>query len=260
MADGTVYEREFAELYDLFHAAKDYRAEAQFIRNVAGSERTLLDVACGTGSHAIQLSRLGFEVTGVDISADMLKHARRKAREARQRINFERQDLMTLKSSREFDVVTCLFDSIGYLRTDARIRTALRNMRRCLRTDGLLFLEAWHAPAMLGGFDPLRVRRVRGSGLEAVRIGETRLLPAKNAAEVNYEVFFRRGGNTWRRFTETHVNRFFTNEELAAHVRAAGFEIIRILGGFDDNSFPNDDAWHLVLIARNRRSARARRA
>src|SRR5881398_1201907 len=112
MPDATVYGAGFAELYDLFHGSKPYRAEAQFVRDVAGRDRVrLIDVACGTGSHAIELSRLGFDVTGVDGSDPMLLQARRKARQAGQNIRFERQEMTRLSfSGQRWDVVTCLFD------------------------------------------------------------------------------------------------------------------------------------------------------
>jgi ubiquinone/menaquinone biosynthesis C-methylase UbiE len=257
MADSDVYGAEFAGLYDLFHESKPYRAEARFIRNQTdalrgskGKTLRLLDLACGTGTHAIEFSKLRFDVTGVDRAEGMLALARRKARAAKRVIRFEQQDLSRLSFRGErWDVVTCLFDSIGYLLTDARITSAVQRMARVLEPGGLLFIEAWHAPAMLSGFDSLRVRRVRGAGLEGVRIGETRLLPDRNAAEVRYEVFSRKASGPWRHFYETHVNRFFTVTEIARLIEAGGFRIVKTLGGFADPSPATNDAWHLVIIA-----------
>jgi hypothetical protein len=122
-------------------------------------------------------------------------------------------------------------------------------MAKVLAPGGLLFIEAWHAPAMLSGFDSLRVRRVRGAGLEGVRIGETRLLPDRNAAEVRYEVFSRKHTGPWRHFFETHVNRFFTVDEIGRLIEAGGFRVMKTLGGFADPAPASNDAWHLVIIA-----------
>jgi ubiquinone/menaquinone biosynthesis C-methylase UbiE len=256
MPETSIYGAGFAPLYDLFQATKDYRAEARYVRGVAdellgtgGRSLQLLDLACGTGSHAIALSAMRCEVTGVDISPEMLALARKKARAANRRIRFEQQDLtrLTLPPG-SWDVVTCLFDSLGYLRSDARIRTALRRLRMAMRPGGVAVVEVWHAPAMLGHFDPLRVRRVSGGGLEAVRIAETRLLE-RNLAEVRYEIFSRKKSRPWHRFHERHVNRFFTASELEQFLRGAGLDVARITGGFDAAANVSDDAWHLVAVA-----------
>lgn len=257
MASGDPYGAGFAGMYDLFHGSKQYSAEARFIAKAArdlknGSPR-LLDLACGTGTHAIDFSRLGFDVTGIDSSPEMLLRARRKARAAKRKIRFERQDLLAFSLPGEsFDVVTCLFDSIGYLHSNARVSRALRRMRDVLDPGGLLFLEVWHAPPMLASFEPIRIRRVRGKNVEGVRIGETRVRPARKVAEVRYEVFHRKGSGPWRHFVETHVTRFFTRGEITALVRGAGFRIKRILGGYDESKPPSDDAWHLMVIAERR--------
>jgi SAM-dependent methyltransferase len=251
-----VYGPEFSELYDLLHAAKAYRSEALFIRDAVrellpSGSRTLrlIDFACGTGTHAIQLSGMRFEVTGVDASAEMLAHARRKARKAKLKIRLEQQDLTTISFPGErWDVATCLFDSLGYLHTDARITRALRGIRRTLVPGGLFIVEVWHAPAMLGGFDPVRIRRVNAKGFEAVRISETRLIEKRRVAEVRYEVFSRKRNGPWHQFNETHVTRFFTQAEITELLEAAGFRVLRVSGGFDESN-PTNDAWHLVIVA-----------
>jgi SAM-dependent methyltransferase len=277
MGESTVYGGGFAALYDLFQSAKNYNAEARFVRDAAdeilgmrGKTLKVLDLACGTGSHAIALSGMKCDVTGVDVSRDMLALARRKASAAKRRIRFVQQDLASLdpvegwapsptqprragegaRPSTEsgWDLVTCLFDSLGYLRSDARIQRALRRIHRATKPGGLVILEVWHAPAMLAGFDPLRVRRVRGRGIEAVRIGETRLR-GEHLAEVRYEIFSRKGEGAWHRFVETHVNRFFTQSEIAGLVSRAGLRVVRVTGGYDAAAAPDDAAWHLVLIA-----------
>ncbi len=258
MADSPVYGAAFAELYDLFHESKPYADEARFVKEaVESSSRVvrsgtprLLDLACGTGSHAIELSRHGFEVTGVDASPGMLEQARRKARVARAKIRFEEQDMLALSLPGEtFDVVTCLFDSLGYLRTDARVSRALRRAFRVLAPGGLLFLEVWHAPAMLAGFDSVRVRRMRGKSLESVRIGETTLRLAEKIGDVRYEVFCRKREGRWRHFVETHSARFFTREEITGLLSGAGFRVRRVWGGYDSRSRPTRAAWHLVIVA-----------
>src|SRR5271166_3901592 len=104
-----IYDGRHAEFYDLFYGAKPYAAEAGCLHGLLQrfSEqpvRRVLDIACGTGSHAIELERLGYEVVGSDISEDMLARAREKAREVSSAVHFVRQDMRALDvASHPFD-------------------------------------------------------------------------------------------------------------------------------------------------------------
>lgn len=261
MADRAVYGAGFAALYDLFYESKDYVAEARFIRRATddvfrgSGQPRLLDLACGTGSHAVALANIGFDVTGIDGSPEMLRVARGKAAARGLPLRLERQDLADLHlPAAQWDVVTCLFDSLGYLRTDARISKALRMIRRAVRPGGFVIVEVWHAAAMLKGFEPVRVRRVRRGRTEATRISETRML-RRSLAEVRYEFFCREAPQPWRRFTETHVNRFFTSREIVELLTAASLDVVQLRGGYDASK-PATDKWHLVAVARRDRKSR----
>src|ERR1700722_14709173 len=81
-----IYDGRHAELYDLFYGAKPYAAEASYLHGLlqrfsGHPVLRVLDIACGTGSHAIELERLGYDVLGSDISDDMLARAKAKAQE-----------------------------------------------------------------------------------------------------------------------------------------------------------------------------------
>ena len=66
-----------AELYDLFYAEKPYAEEAKFVDACIqqfgeGASKKLLELACGTGRHALEMEKLGYKVIATDYSADML--------------------------------------------------------------------------------------------------------------------------------------------------------------------------------------------
>lgn len=78
------YQGQHAKLYDLFYSDKSYRTEAHFIHECLLTlshkpTNRLLELACGTGSHAIQFAKLGYQVTATDCSPSMLSEARKKA-------------------------------------------------------------------------------------------------------------------------------------------------------------------------------------
>jgi SAM-dependent methyltransferase len=122
---------------------KDYEDEASrvvdLIKRYRKSEgRALLDAACGTGGHLKYLVG-GFECTGVDLRREMLAVARKKAPSAK----FVRGNMATVRLGRTFDVITCLFSSIGYLKTYRQLARTFHNFSRHLRPGGVAVLEPW---------------------------------------------------------------------------------------------------------------------
>jgi len=118
---------ESADLYDLVYAAyKDYPAEATELANLIRSAhphaRTILDVACGTGEHARLLTEQhGFVVDGLDLDPAFVRIAQQKL----PRASVSAGDMTSFAVPGRYDVVLCLFSSIGYVRT-------LQNVQRTL--------------------------------------------------------------------------------------------------------------------------------
>lgn len=252
----TAYAGRHAELYDLFYADKPYAQEASFVhellrKHAARVPRRVLDVACGTGRHAFELEKLGYEVWGVDQSPDMLDHAKRRAEESESSVHFELGDMRNLDPIHtRFDAAVCLFDSLGYVVSNAGVHDTLSAIRRRLEPDGLLVLEVWHAPAILRGFERVRVRRLEVPGGQVLRIAETELDVGRQCASVRYSLVDLRDDGTWRRTEETQVNRYFLVPDLEAHLETAGFEAIAWFGGLHADAELSEHAFHAVGIAR----------
>ncbi len=139
--------RQLARYYDLLYSFKDYRAEVRILRRLIARHkkspgRDLLEVACGTGKHA-QYLREDFRILATDANAGMLAVARRNV----PGVKFQRANMLTLELGRQFDVILCLFSSIGYLKTSANLARAIRNFSRHLKTGGVLIIEPWFAKA-----------------------------------------------------------------------------------------------------------------
>jgi len=133
------------------------RTEAEVDRAMAmlrpqGDER-VLDLACGIGRHSIELSRRGFSVVGLDISADLLEIAAREAEAHSQQIEFVQVDLRELEMSDEFDLVLSLNDgAVGYFETDEENRRTFEVVARALRPQGRHLMQlpnVLHAEANL---------------------------------------------------------------------------------------------------------------
>ncbi len=136
--------RVFAEYYDLFYLRrKDYKKETRILREIirrleSRESRTLLDVGCGTGEHLKYLSS-DFRCTGLDINKRMIEKAESKASAAR----FEVGNMVDFKLGGKFDVMLCLFGSIGYVQSFDNLVTTFENFYRHLNENGLVIVEPW---------------------------------------------------------------------------------------------------------------------
>lgn len=117
------------------------RTEAEVDRAIVmlrpeGGER-VLDLACGIGRHSLELRRRGFEVVGVDISADLLEMAERAAAEEGLDVSFMQADLRELELRDEFDIVLSLNDgAVGYFETEEENRRTFAVVSQVLRDGG----------------------------------------------------------------------------------------------------------------------------
>lgn len=139
---------EAPELYDTIYGAfKDYDAETEHVARLLGKlapdARSVLDVGCGTGEHAVRLhSRHGYEVGGLDIEPAFIELARKKLPSA----DFWQGDMADFDLGRRFDAIVCLFSSIGYLTDLTAVEGAARCFARHLAPGGVALVEPWLAP------------------------------------------------------------------------------------------------------------------
>jgi len=245
-----------AELYDVFYADKPYEAEAVFVhqliqQNSLTGSRSLLELACGTGSHAFVLERLGYQIEAIDYSADMIAVAQRKAEQRQSTIDFRVADMTALADPKQpFDVAICLFDAIGYVQTNERIARVMEGVRRQLRPNGLFIFEFWHAPAMLRGYEPVRIRQWQTAGGELLRISQTKLDCAKQLSHVTYDIYEFRPDNICHKLNETQTNRYFLVQEMAHWLTCEGFAPLNWFAGFKEKESIDEDTWHVVAVAR----------
>ena len=250
----TSYSGRHAELYDLFYADKPYEAEAAFVAQClsefsVGPTTRLLEIACGTGTHALQLEQRGYKIVATDYSADMLARARQKA--ANSQVEFQLQDMTQLEvGGAPFDAAYCLFDAIGYVGTNEALEKVFRSVHKHLRSDGLFIFEFWHAAAMLRHYDPVRVRRWERDDARILRISETSLDYAKQLSSVCYSICELKNDGTYSSLTETQTNRYFLVQEMAAWLTVTGFTPLKWFAGFTSSETISDETWHIVAVAR----------
>lgn len=250
------YSGRHAELYDLFYAEKPYAAEAAFVdecltKYSIGPVKRVLEIACGTGTHAFQLEALGRDLLATDYSEGMLRRAQQKAAEKSSRVEFQLQDMTQLEvSGAPFDAVICLFDAIGYVQTNEALAKVFSGVHKHLRSEGLFVFEFWHAAAMLRHYDPVRVRRWETDDSTVLRISETSLDTANQLSRVTYSIYELNHDGSYSTLIETQVNRYFLLQEMRQWLTSSGFTPVKWFAGFTDYETITDETWHIVAVAR----------
>ena len=139
--------RDLARYYDLIYSQKDYKKEVKYIRALIhrykkSKGNKLLDIACGTGRHLKYLKQW-FSCIGVDLNEEILNVAKKNVTG----VVFKKADMITLHLNKKFDVITCLFSSIGYVKTRANLQKTLQNFADHLKSGGVVIIEPWITPS-----------------------------------------------------------------------------------------------------------------
>jgi ubiquinone/menaquinone biosynthesis C-methylase UbiE len=237
-----------AAVYDEIYADKQYAAEARFVHELTDAPGgRLLDVACGTGRHAIAFTALGYEVTGSDINEELLAVGRAAAGNHVRCVAGDMRDLHV--DGGPFDLVTCLFDSIGYAQDNEGVIAALRSLSRHAAPGKFVVCEVLHAAGVLCASSATRVGRwTLNDGRTLLRTSETVLDVEYMLMQVQYELLAIDGDGRVERTQEFHTNRFFTAPELRLLATAAGLETRAIVPAYRGGSI-DADTFHLMLVA-----------
>ncbi len=135
----------FAEFYDGLTQNVDYSQKADYIlkifENFGHAPGTVLDLACGTGSLAIELKKRGVDVFGVDSSEDMLTQAQMKAYENEVDIMFIKQKMQSLNLFGNIDSCVCTLDSLNHLQGEEQFKKAVERVSCYLDKDGVFVFD-----------------------------------------------------------------------------------------------------------------------
>lgn len=245
---------DYAGAYDALYADKDYDAECDFLEGIfresARPVRSVLDLGCGTGAHAVRLAQRGFEVVGVDLSDNMLEAARRRAERAEPiTVSFVREDIRTVRLGRQFDAVICMFAVLGYQTTDDDLARALDTVRSHLVPGGAFIFDVWYGPAVEAIGPSTRSKRIRTADGELERQATATLQTDAHLCAVSYRLIRRRPGMPEVTTDETHRMRYFFDDELGQFLRAAGLSL-QTLTPFPDTAAPLSSAsWNVLATS-----------
>ena len=218
-----------AASYDRLTNDVDYRATVDFYRDILAQEglhpRTAVDLACGTGTVSLLLARQGLDVTGVDLSEEMLTMAQQKAEGLENPPRFVRQSLQELTLPRGVDLAVCAPDSLDYITDPQDCAEAIRRVYRALNPGGIFIFDV-NTPEKLRAMDG-QVFLDEDEDVYCVWRGEFE--EETNICSYGMDLF-QRQGRLWRRSFEEHREYAYSAEQLTGFLKAAGFTGIRVYG------------------------------
>lgn len=254
--------RYYARYYDLLYRDKDYAGEAAFIHQLVRRHRpaaaTLFEMGCGTGKHALEFARLGYQAGGIDLSEDMV--ARSRALHAGQppalaaRLSARVGDVRHHRESAQFDAVLSLFHVINYQTTDADLEATMATAASLTRPGGVFLFDFWYGPAVLSDPPCVRVRRLEDDVIGVVRIAEPVMHPNTNRVDVNYHVFAtEKATGVVTEVRETHAMRYLFLPEMNALLARAGFQSLETGAWLKTDKPLGTDTWYGWMIARRQK-------
>ena len=219
--------KNLAASYDRLTNDVDYEATVEFYMEILRREgiapRTVVDLACGTGSVTEILARKGYQVTGVDMSEEMLTEAAMKTMDMEQPPMYSCQLLQNLRLPRGVDMAVCALDSLDYILDPADCKEAIRRAYKALNPGGIFIFDV-NTPEKLRAMDD-QVFLDEDDDVYCVWRGE--FDEETNICSYGMDLF-QREGNMWRRSFEEHREYAYSQEQLTGFLKDAGFTHIEV--------------------------------
>jgi len=239
----------YSRYYDLLYRDKDYIAEAEYIVGVLErfgiSGKHLLEFGSGTGKHGRLLAKRGYEITGIERSAEMVAQA-----ESTPGFSCQQGDICTVQLGKTFDGVLSLFHVVSYLTTNDTVQMVFARAAEHLEAGGLFVFDVWYSPAVYAQKPEVRVKRMADEEIEITRIADPVLHSNENRVDVNYTIFARDLANgTVETMTETHPMRHFSFPELDLLAQMSSFAVVGAEEFLTGNK-PSEETWGICFITR----------
>lgn len=240
------YFENMAKTYDKESFTQGASGEADFIEKETGFDKTkrILDIGCGTGRHAIELAKRGYDVTGVDLSKDQLSRAIEKAKTENVTVNFMIGDATKLEFNEEFDLAIMICEgAFPLMETDRKNYMILESAQRALKPGGKLIFTT------LSGLFPLvhsTEKFLSEGGL--------------NAQDFHFDLMTLREASTievvddsGKKKTIRCVDRYYMPSEITWYLESLGFKNIGIhgckLGAFSRDDALTTEDFEMLVIA-----------
>lgn len=242
----------FAAVYDMFMDNIPYEEWAAYLISLLKEhgidDGLVLDLGCGTGSLTEILAREGYDMTGIDISPDMLQIAMEKRAESGHDILYLLQDMREFELYGTVRAIVSICDSMNYLLEPGDLVQTLRLVNNYLDPEGLFIFDL---------NTEYKYREILGESTIAEDREESSFIwdnsydEEERINEYSLSLFIREKEDLYRKYQETHYQRAHTLGEVKDAIRQAGMEFVAAYDAFTRNA-PREDSERIYVIARER--------
>ncbi len=246
--DNTPYEQ-WAERLDSLIAKYGVSRPERDAEGILDSERNLVvDLGCGTGTLTELMYRKGYDMIGVDLSEAMLNLAMAKKEESGSEILYLQQDMRQLELYSTVGTVFSLCDSLNYILEEEELSEVFSLVNNYLFPGGLFVFDfnTVHKYRDIIGESTIAETRE-----DCSFIWENFYDPEEEINEYDLTVFVREEGEYFRRFTETHLQRGYTPEQMTRLVEEAGMAVVEIRDA-DTGKEVTEESQRVYVVARER--------
>ncbi|WP_301092803.1 class I SAM-dependent DNA methyltransferase [Thomasclavelia cocleata] len=223
--------QDYAYYYNAFYQDKDYAEEcnqvALLLKRYGINIKKIINYGCGTGRHDVELAKLGYQCTGIDMSPLMINIAEENSKNEKVVIDFTVADICRYVPKQKFDAVISLFHVMSYQNSNDDILAAFQSARKALDTGGIFLFDVWYGPGVLSDKPVVRVKEIQTEKYKLIRIARPIMHDKTNVVDVCYEVLIiEKKSNETKVINEMHCMRYFFRPELEFYLKKSGFELI----------------------------------
>jgi SAM-dependent methyltransferase len=244
--------KNYAKYYDEFYADKNYESEVAHIVEISRENGVLngeiLDIGCGSGSHAYHFINSGYRYTGIDLSEDMILEARKKLKNHSKIASFEVADARHFNLGKKFELITALFHVASYQTTNEDLENFFGSIAKHLKKNGIAIFDCWNGPGVLRNLPETRVKEFEKNGHKIWRIAKPSIFPNENVVEIEYQILdsSSKKEESLKFTNETHRMRYLFCPELNKLLKENNLKIINT-SAWQQKELKLDD-WHAFYV------------
>ena len=248
--------KDYSKYYNLLYKDKDYHTEVDYVQSLIERHsntncQSILNLGCGTGNHDFIFADKGYQVTGVDLSQDMIDVANSK-KNNQAKIEFVQADIRDIQLHKQFDVVMSLFHVMSYQTSNADLDKALQTANVHLQKGGLFIFDCWYGPGVLTDRPTIRNKQFENNDYLVTRLSTPTMYANDNCVDVDFKVNIL-DKKTEQEYTlnEVHKMRYLFLPEIKYYLNTNGFDLV-----LDEEWLTSKEltysSWNAVFVCKKR--------
>ena len=224
--------------YHILYKDRDYEEAQLFVDNITNylnlpEDSKILDLACGKGRHSIYMNKLGYNVTGADLSPNSIEEAKQFENDT---LHFEVHD-MREPFEQKFDAIVNLFTSFGYFENDADNLLTLKAIQHSLTEYGFAVIDFMNVNRVINNLVPEELKTVDGIDFHIKRYHQEGYI----IKDIDFE-------DDGEKFHFTERVKALTLQDFQSMMDEAGIYLLDIFGDYKLRKFHKDESERLILI------------